>query len=103
MSLEKQLQLVTAALDNEKSHGKTLTEELQTKTQRAASYQGELEELKRQLVLVSKKAEENANHVKILATSCNESKGIIATKEKVCSYAGEYKLIEVLSLSWRGS
>lgn len=83
MSLEQRLQLTNTSLESEKSHCKSQGDEIQSKTQTLLAVQQELDELKEQLAVASKKTEESNNHIKILATSCNESKMIIAAKEKV--------------------
>lgn len=77
------MQLITAALESEKSHCKLLADEVQAKTESAASQQQEIETLKGETVLAAKKVEENSNHIRILATSCNESKELVIAKEKV--------------------
>ena len=83
MSLEQQVQVNCTYLESEKSRSKSLSADLESKTQGLAAVQRELEALKGELIVMTKKAEENSNHVRILASSCNESKIIIAAKEKV--------------------
>lgn len=83
MSLEQELQLIADSVEAEKSHGTALREELQSKAQSLLLVQQELDGLKEELATMSRKAEESSNHVKILASSCNESKITIAAKEKV--------------------
>lgn len=87
MSLEQQIQLTNTSLESEKSHSKALSEELVSKTESLAAAQKQVQELETQLNVASKKAEESNEHVKILATSCNESKITIATKEKVIMFS----------------
>lgn len=83
MSLEQQVQVSCTALESEKSRCRALGEDMQAKSQALLTVQREVQALREDLDAVTKKAEESSNHVMILASSCNESKMIIAAKEKV--------------------
>lgn len=83
MSLEQQVEAGGASFEAEKARCRTLSEEVTSKSQALLSAQQELGALKDELLEATEKAQESSNHVKILATSCNESKMIIAAKEKV--------------------
>ena len=83
MSLEQQIDVVKTSLESEKSCCKVLNNDILLKAQRLLEAEQEVEALKEKLVEVTKRSEENENHVSILASSCNESKLKLATKDKV--------------------
>lgn len=83
MSLEQQAQVSGTALESEKSRCRALGEGVQAKSLELLTVQREVQALKEEVDTVTKKVEESGNHVMILASSCNESKMIIAAKEKV--------------------
>ena len=86
MSVEQQVQATTSSLEAEQTLCKSLHDEVHSGSQRLMAAEQELETVKGELVVMTKKAEENHNHVKILASSCNESKLAVAAKEKVCIF-----------------
>ena len=86
VSLEQELQAANTSLESEKSCSKVLNNDVVSKTQSLLAAQQEVETLRERLTEVEKKAEQNEHHVSILASSCNESKLKMATKERVCMY-----------------
>lgn len=83
MSLEQQVQVSCTSLESEKSRCRALGDDIEVKSQTLLTVQREVEVLKVELEVMTKKAQENSNHVRILASSCNESKVVITAKEKV--------------------
>ncbi len=83
MSLEQQVTASVVSVEEEKSRCRALTEELHSKSQALLQGERELAALREEMDVATRKAQESNNHVKILASSCNESKMIITAKENV--------------------